>query len=200
MLYYQRKGYGMFVNVSKNKNCAQVIQYLKQYTSEEFQKDPKVLGLIFESHFLDVSNEVLESLKHLNWENKNYSFALCVSKGIQGNSLYHIQKEVENLEQKLNYMEHVILGEDLSGEASFQGEKKSSELKEKIRKISSELSGRERKELNVGYSKLSSFFAGFLRIPFLYTFLNNSLDGNRCRKCGHCRGVCPTHKKIQKSS
>lgn len=190
----------MFVNVSKNKNCAQVVQFLKQYTSEEFQKDPKVLGLIFESHFLDVSKEVLESLKNLDWENKNYIFALCISKGIQGNSLYHVQIEVENLNRKLEYVEHVILGEDLSGEASFQGEKKSSELEEKIKKIAVEISGKERKKLNLRHSKLSSLLAGFLRTPFLYTFLNNSLDENRCKKCGHCRGVCPTHKKIQKSS
>jgi len=190
----------MFVNVSKNKNCSQVIQYLKQYTSREFQKDSEVLGLIFESHFLDVSKELLESLKDLDWENKNYVFALCVSKGIQGNSLYHIQREVEGLGKKLEYIEHVILGEDLSGEASFQGEKKSSELKEKLKKISVELSEKKKKELNLTHSKVSSLLARFLRIPFLYTFLKSSLDGDRCRKCGHCRGVCPTHKKMEKSS
>lgn len=193
-----RKEDMMFVNVSKNKNCSQVIQYLKKYTSEEFQKDSEVLGLIFESHFLDISKEDLESLQGIDWKGKNYTFILCISKGIQGNSLYRMKKEVETMDHEVQYIEHIVLGEDLSGEASFQGEKKSSELEEKIKKTSMEISKKESKNKGIAYSKWSSMFAKILRIPFIYSFLKNTLDSNRCRKCGHCRGVCPTQKKIQR--
>ena len=85
----------MFINLSKNKNCSQVIQYLKQYTTEEFQRETEIVGLIYESHFLDMEQKSLEILKGLNLENKKYIFALCISKGIQGNSLYRIKQTVE---------------------------------------------------------------------------------------------------------
>lgn len=190
----------MFINLSKNKNCSQVIQYLKQYTTEEFQRETEIVGLIYESHFLDMEQKSLEILKGLNLENKKYIFALCISKGIQGNSLYRIKQTVEATGYELDYIEHIIIGENISGEASFQGEKKSSELEEKIKNISQELNQKRIKKINTSYSKCSSFFSKIVRISLIYHFLQSSLDSNQCRKCGHCRGVCPTQKKIQKSS
>ena len=73
-------------------------------------------------------------------------------------------------------------------------------LEEKIKNISQELNQKRIKKINTSYSKCSSFFAKIVRISLIYHFLQSSLDSNRCRKCGHCRGVCPTQKKIQKSS
>src|SRR3712207_7833644 len=56
---------------------------------------------------------------------RDWSSDVCSSDlGIQGNSLYHIQREVEGLGKKLEYIEHVILGEDLSGEASRSEERR----------------------------------------------------------------------------
>lgn len=188
----------MIINLSKNKNATQIIQCLKKYTSLEFQKDPEVMGLVYESHFLDISESVLETLQKIEIPAGTYVFVLCISKGIQGNSLSSVARILQKKGIEIQYIEHIILAENLSGEASFVGEKKSVEAEQKIEKISKELEARKIKKVERKASIFYNLLAKMLRLPVLYSFLSKTFDENRCNKCGYCRGVCPTQKKLQK--
>ena len=188
----------MFINISKNKNASEIIQYLKKYTSDVFQKDASVTGLVFESHFLGLSFEAEEELRKIKIPKESYVFLLCISKGIQGNSIARAYQILEEQGVFVNYTEHIVLGEDLQAEASFVGEKKSREAEKTIEILAKELEKREEKQTNTQVSRMYSLFEKIVRFPKLYSFLSKSLDSNRCNKCGHCRGVCPTQKKIQK--
>lgn len=190
----------MFINLSKNKNAAQIIQYLKKYTSDEFQKDASVVGLIYESHFLDLSTGVVEEIQKLKLPREAYVFVLCISKGIQGNSMANLYQMLHEKGSVVSYMEHIVLGEDLSGEASFVGKKKSKEAEKAVERLTNEIEEKKEKLKNTTFSKVYGRVAKILRLPIVYSFLEKSLDGNRCNKCGHCRGVCPTKKKLQKMS
>lgn len=190
----------MFINLSKTKNTTQIIQHLQKYTSGEFQEDTSVVGLVYESHFLDLSTEVVEEIQNLSLPREGYVFVLCVSKGMQGNSMANIYRMLREKGTTVNYMEHIVLGEDVNGEASFVGKIESGEGEKAVQRVAKEMEEKKEKIENINFSKGYERLTKILKWPLVYSFLKKSLDENRCNKCGHCRGVCPTQKKFQKKS
>lgn len=135
----------MFINVSKTKLTAELIQLLKAYTSKEFQANKTVLGFVFESHFLSLSNTTKESLEELSFpEEAKYVFLCCVSKGYQGNANCEVEDYLKKKNIKVQYVEHLIVGEDIAASESFAGAKKSKELEEAVEKMADALEKREK--------------------------------------------------------
>jgi ferredoxin/flavodoxin len=195
MIYYF-SGTGNSLSTAK-KLAEQLDDHIEMLSKTEITKvsaSEKRVGFVFPVYCFDVPNFIKNFVRQLKFEAKPYIYAVVTCGGSAGNTLYNLNKLLEEQGQSLSYGASITLPDNTSQLLGAPYALSTLAMQDKtLNQITVELLANCTNMSEIKYSIKDKV----IKIPtaFAVSTLSRSkcVDKNLCTSCGVCERVCSQH-------
>lgn len=158
--------------------------------------EDEMVGIVSPVHNYDIPRFVKEYIKLLYFRSAKYIFAIITHGGDRGNSIYSIQKLLEQKGLILNYYNDLLMPVNsriMYGRVTDKIEERIDSALIKVKDIVEDIKGNKQKREFLSQNYFLNLMHNIIEKESIRVRFTPEVDSHLCIKCGICAKVCPSN-------